>query len=194
MAEKEEFTPQWSEKQIQPGQYIWSVYLKSCLFRESATNGEVKPFMQLAAIVEDPPDGPEDPYTGTEVDFRIYMHAKSQGWCLYFLKKFGYSEALLANPGRPIIRRAEVAGLHGKILVNVAPDDQGLLRFDVKGFGRLGENELEERLAKKSGAAHEAAEASMDTVEVAEVIDLEADVRAEATPNLEMRSDVLDEL
>jgi hypothetical protein len=195
MAEKEEFTPAWGDsKAMAPGQYVWTVYLKSCFFRESVKDGETKPYMQIAAIVEDPPDGVEEPYNGTDFNFRVYMNPTAQGWCLYFLKKFGYNEALLANPGKPIIKRAEVAGLHGKVLVNVTSDEQGMLRFDVNGFDHLGGDDLEKRAAKKNGTRGPA-EATMDTVEVPDdpVIDLEQDVK-QPTPNLESTKDSLDDL
>jgi hypothetical protein len=193
MAEREEFQPQWSEKQVEVGMHIWTVYLKNCLFRESVKEGETKPYMLLDAIVEDPPNGQPDPHTGTEFNFRIYLNPRAQSWCLYFLKKFGYPEELLAS-GKPTIRRNEVAGLHGKVLVNVAPDESGMLRFDVKGFDHLGGDELEKRLAGKPKNGQP--EVNEATVEVPDspVVDLEEDIK-QATPNLESQAqDALDDL
>lgn len=197
MAEKEEFTPQWGEKQVVAGEYIWTVYLKSCFFRESIKDGETKPYMQIAAIVEDPPDGPEEPFNGTDFNFRVYMNPTAQGWCLYFLKKFGYNEALLANPGKPIIKRAEIAGLHGKVLVKVTEDTQGgMLRFDVNGFDHVGGTDLEQRQQKKNGAAARSTdEHAMDTVEVPDnPIDLEADIKGQVDSNVEAANNALDDL
>lgn len=194
MAEKEEFTPQWSERQLEAGQYVWTIYVKNCVFRESVSNGEQKPYAQLDVIVEDPPDGPEDPHTGTEFSFRVYLNPRAQGWALYFLKKFAYNETLLANPAAPKLLRKEIVGLHGKVWVNVAPDDSGMLRFDVRGFDHLGGNELEKRMAGKPKNGQP--EVNEATVEVPDspVVDLEEDIK-QATPNLESRvQDALDDL
>jgi hypothetical protein len=186
MAEREEYTPQWGENTVVAGQYVWTVYLKSCVFRESVKDGEKKAYMQISAIVEDPPDGPEEPLNGTDFSFRVYMNQKAQGWCLYFLKKFGYKPELLGDGSRPpIIKRAEVAGLHGKVLVNVTAGDQGMLQFDVNGFDSLGGDELEKRLAAKRNGAGPAQEKQEATLPAADnqVTDLEADVKQTAVPD-----------
>lgn len=183
MAEKEEYSPDWGDsKQVVAGEYIWTVYIKSCSFKESVSNGESKPYMLIGAIVEDPPDGPEEPMNGVDFDFRIYLNPKSAWKCIWFLKKFDYPLQYLANESKPVLKRQEIMGLHGKVLVKVEAGETGYLNFYVNGFDHVGGVELEEKRAKKNN--QQAPADATGTIEPPEnVIDLEADVPK--TPNLE---------
>lgn len=199
MAERDEFKPDWGGPKVKEGMFIWCVFIKSCVFKESVSGGESKPYMLISVIVGDPP-GAKDPMAGIEFEFRIYLHQKSAGWCIYFLRKFGYPDELLKDEDHPIIRRKEVAGLWGKVLVNVK-QNEAYLNFDVKGFARLhGDDSLEKRLNTMSGASgaanHSHEETSFEAPD-SPAVDLEADVKAaSATPNLESPAtqDSLDEM
>lgn len=197
MAERDEFTPKWDGPRFVPGTFIWTVYVKACVFREGVSQSETRPYMDIRVLVEDPPDGPEEPMNGAEMDFKIWLHQKAAGWCLYFLKKFDYPAEMLADEHRPIIRRQEVVGLHGKVLVNVKEGENGFLLYDVKGFDHLSGNELEKRVASKAnGTPRE--EASVNTMDITETaIDLQADLKSsppteQAAPEQQSIKDFVD--
>lgn len=194
MTEKEEFQPQWGNtKQVTPGEFIWTVYVKSCVFKEGVSGGESKPYMVIEVIVEDPPDGPEEPFNGTVFDFRVYLNPKSAWKCLWFLKKFDYPTQLLADENRPIIRKKEVVGLHGKVLVKIEQTDSGYLNFYANGFDHVGGTDLEQRQQKKNGAQQPSDTRTIDTVEAPEnFIDLEQDVKSD--PIIEATNNALDDL
>lgn len=193
MAEQEEYKPEWSGKEVSAGTYIWTVFINDCLFREQNKDGEKKPYMQIEAVVVPPTKDAVEPMAGTEFGFRVYMNPKAKGWCVYFLKKFGYDEALMKDAQKPIIRRNAVAGLYGKVLVNVTTDDQGMLRYDVKGFDHVGGDDLEKKLAKTNGGGPAEAALSGGGIDAPEqVIDLQADVQG--TPNMDSEPDAIEDL
>ena len=139
--------------------YIWVVFVKSCEFRDLERE---KPYMRIEAMVE------EGDHAGFGLDFRIYVHAKSRSWATWFLKRFGYPEELL-DSGQPTLRRREIEGLHGKVHVEVEVDGRGFLRFNAKGFDRIGGTELEDRLAKQQKV----------TIGTTPEVDIMADVKGE---------------
>ena len=57
----------------------------------------------------------------------------------------------MLDSGQPTLKRREIEGLHGKVHVEVEVDEHGFLRFNAKGFDRIGGTELEDRLAKQRG-------------------------------------------
>ena len=137
----DEFKPKWSDPIVEPGSYIWVVFVKSCEFRDLERE---KPYMRIEAMVE------EGDHAGFLFEWRVYVHAKSRSWATWFLKRFGYPEELL-DSGQPTLKRREIEGLHGKVHVEVEVDEHGFLRFNAKGFDRIGGTELEDRLAKQRG-------------------------------------------
>lgn len=146
----EEFSPDWGSEEGEPdaGWYVWNVFVKSMQFKDTEP-GKEKPFMLIHCLVEDPPDGAPSPNSGYGFSFRVYIHKKSRGWAFYFLKKFGYNPELLADTERPQLKKHEVEGLHGKLLVNVTLNENtGTTNIDVKGFDQIDGKELEEKMAK----------------------------------------------
>jgi hypothetical protein len=86
-----------------------------------------------------------------------------------------------------------VAGLYGKVWVNVTTDDQGMLRYDVKGFDAVGGDDLEKRLAKQGGTGPAEAALAGGGIDAPEqVIDLQADVQG--SPNMDSEPDAIEDL
>ena len=162
MTGEQDFTPEWTDDQdIKPGLYIWPVYVKACAIKDRAKD---KPYALLHVIVEDF-EKKECPQHNFEFDFRVYLHNKSKGWCIYFLSKFDYPEELFKGKPAPIVRASEIEGLHGQLLVQAALTDAQFLQIDVKGFDHIDGKELPDKLkalAKKQTENGGQEESSID--------------------------------
>jgi hypothetical protein len=137
----EEFTPTWGQE-VPPGLYFWSIRIWDVELPKAEME---KPFLNLFFEVIDgaPPEGFKN-------SFRLYITPNGKRWALWFLRKFGYPEELLGD--QPVIRKAALIGLTGKIQAEVTDDAYGF-KLDVKGFERLDETELEERIRRKEEVA-----------------------------------------
>ena len=105
--------------------------------------GEEKPYINVHVIVT---DGPHERFQFT---FRAYMHFVAEKWLKYWLKKFSYPYELL-DQEPPVIKLEKIIGLTGQVLVQAydgGQAEEGILQFDVKGFGRPIDPELEARWA-----------------------------------------------
>src|SRR5271170_5359116 len=157
----DEYIPAWAENpaaDIPTGTYFWAIHVWDV---ELPNVDAAKPYVNLFYSVV---GGPQDGYKHS---FRLYITPAAKSWALWFLRKFGYPEELLGD--KPIIRKSALVNLAGKIQVEVYRDDYGL-KFDVKGFERLNETELEDRLKAKE-------ERPFDLVEDEPVIDVNADMQ-----------------
>lgn len=158
----EEYTPNWDQGvgEIPTGTYFWEILVWDVELPKAEMP---KPYIKLFyKVLTDPP------VEGYKNSFRLYITPAAKTWALWCLRKFGYPEELLGDS--PIIRKTALIGLRGKIQVEVFPDEYGL-KHDVKGFERIGETELEERLKKR-----EEVTIPQDDVPV---IDINADVKNE---------------
>jgi hypothetical protein len=157
----DEYTPPWEEDpamDVPPGTYFWPIHVWSV---ELPAPDAPKPYVNVFYAVV---GGPQDGYKNS---FRLYITPAAKNWALWFLRKFGYPEELLGD--KPIIRKAALIDLTGKIQVEVYRDEYGP-RFDVKGFERLTETELEDRLKAKE-------EQALPFKEEEPVIDINADLK-----------------
>lgn len=145
MPDNDEIRPNW-DKSNQPkvGIYIWTLKVLKATSRDPNSS---KPFVLLHFQVL------SGDYLGHEFDGRLYYNQKSEKWCRYFLKKFKYDSKLLEGDS-PVIKLGAILGLSGKarVEVTIKKDEQSGEEFineDLKGFERLEETELEEKLEKE---------------------------------------------
>lgn len=139
----DEYTPNWDDgpNEIPTGTYFWEIQV----WEVELPNPEVvKPYIKMFYRIA---SGPQQ---GIKNSFRLYITPAAKNWALWCLRKFGYPEELLG--ASPVIRKSALLGLAGKIQVEVYMDDRGL-QYDVKGFERLGETELEDRLKRREEVA-----------------------------------------
>lgn len=158
----DEFTPNWDAEAVDDpacGSYVWPVTIWQAELPPANTGK--KPYIKLFYIVN---GGQFDQFKNS---FRIYINPEAKVWALWFLKKFNYPEELLTGK-QPVIRRTAFNGLTGKILVEVFEDPQYGKKFEVKGFSRLDELDLE----KKVAPPEETIEPSIDINADAEEADL----------------------
>ena len=156
----EEIIPAWmDEVRLEPGTYVWTVAVEACEFRDLEHE---KPYANLSCIVI------EGEQAGYKFDYRLYVNQKARSWAMYFLKKFDYPEGLLAE-AKPILRRAALVGLQGKMLAEVGNDPRWGLQINIKAFDHTLGTEIEDRLNKKS-------EVTLSK-QTEPVIDLEQDVK-----------------
>ena len=146
MAEMDEFTPKdWAEVKIEPGKYPFVVEVKRCTFRDT---DKEKPFMVIVFIVL------EGDKAGFEFRTSVYISKKAEWRARYFLKKFDYDPALLEQQP-PLLKKAKIEGLRGKVLVEVSVDNFGMIKAEVKKFDHLGGDEIEKELGKQVGSQEE---------------------------------------
>ena len=136
----EDYTPAWGQE-VAPGTYFWSIHVWDVELPKPETE---KPFLTIFFEVV---GGEHD---GFKNSFRLYITPNAKRWALWFLRKFGYPDELLGD--QPVIRKAALIDLAGKIQVEATEDAYGF-KLDVKGFERLNESELEERLKHKDEVA-----------------------------------------
>lgn len=135
----DEYTPNWEQgtEEIPTGTYFWEILVWDVeLPKQEMEKPYVKMFYKVLT---------EPPAEGYKNSFRLYITPAAKNWALWCLRKFGYPEELLG--ASPILRKSALIGLRGKIQVEVYPDALGQ-RYDVKGFERIGEMELEDRLKR----------------------------------------------
>lgn len=173
MAEMEDYSPNWEGPTIGPGKYIFAVDVKKCGFMDTTKE---KPFMKLEVEVND------GPYKGIAFDFRVYIHKKSQTWCVFFLSKFGYPEELFRNTEAPKLRKSQIEGLSGKVLVEVEEDNSGFLRFNVKKFDHADGHEIEDWMEKEAKKGEQADLPARSDSEPAATIDVNQDVQGQPGP------------
>jgi hypothetical protein len=170
MAEMDEFTPKdWAEVKLDPGKYCFSVEVKHCTFRDT---DKEKPFMVIVFIVL------EGEKVGFEFDDRVYISKKAEWRARYFLKKFDY-DAVLLERQPPLLQKAKIEGLRGKVLVEIAVDNFGMLKTEVKKFDHINGDEIEKELGKQVGSQEELPLQTATDAEPTREIDLNADVAAE---------------
>jgi hypothetical protein len=173
MAEMDEFRPNsWTPVEIKEGKYVFSVKVKKCTFRDT---DKEKPYMQVVFLVM---GGDKD---GLEIDTRIYISKAAEWRARYFLKKFDYPADLLEQQP-PILRKAKIEGLEGKILVEFALDNFDMLKADVKKFDHINGDDIEKEMAKQAGKQEELPLGSGTDAEPQREIDLNADVAGQAAP------------
>lgn len=173
MGEMEDYSPNWEGPTIGPGKYVFAVDVKKCSFMDTTKE---KPFMKLEVAVN------EGPYQDFTFDFRVYIHKKSQTWCVFFLSKFGYPEELFRNTEAPKLRKTEIEKLSGKVFVEVEEDNSGFLRFNVKKFDHAGGHEIEDWLEKEAKKAEQTELPARSDSEPATSIDVNQDLREEPAP------------
>jgi hypothetical protein len=172
MAEMDEFRPNsWTPVEIQEGKYVFSVRVKKCTFRDVDKD---KPYMQVVFLVL---GGDKD---GLEIDTRIYISKAAEWRARYFLKKFDYPAELLEQQP-PILRKAQIEGLEGKILVEYASDNYDMLRADVKKFDHINGDDIEKEMAKQAGKQEELPLGTGTDAEPQREIDVNADVTGQGT-------------
>jgi hypothetical protein len=160
----DEYIPTWDQgpNEIPAGIYFWEI----TVWDVELPNPEMeKPYVKMFYKVTVGDLG------GYKNSFRLYITPAAKSWALWCLRKFGYPEELLGES--PIIRKSALINLQGKIQVEVYEDERGL-KYDVKGFERLGETELEDREKRHQ-------EFSLGAQDEVPVIDINADVVAEDT-------------
>jgi hypothetical protein len=180
MAEMDEFTPKdWVDVKIEPGKYGWTVEVKKCTFRNT---DKEKPFMKIGFVVL------EGDKAGFEFDDDVYITKKAEWRVRYFLKKFDYDPVLLERQP-PLLQKAKIEGLRGKVLVEISTDNFGMLKTEVKKFDHLGGDEIEKELGKTSGSQEELPLHPATDAEPTREIDLNADVAGEqqAAPQEEVQ-------
>jgi hypothetical protein len=126
------------------GVYIWPVKVMSADYYDVRTD---KPFILLRVTIEDT-ETRQSEFAGFSFDFRLYVNKNSEGWARWMLKKFGYPDEAGLSAKKPSIRRSLIVGLLGEVIVWVRVKGN-YLNFDVKGFQRPGEDELEKNILPK---------------------------------------------
>jgi hypothetical protein len=170
MADTEDFQPDWGGIEVKPGKYILEVQVKTVIFRDV---DKEKPFMSVTFLTI---DGDKK---GFEFENRVYVNKKAEWRTRYFLKKFDYPVELLEGD-TPVLRKKQIEGLQGKVLVDFTEDNYGMLRPDVKAFDHINGTELEEKLAKERAAEDQLPLTGAGTdAEPTTAIDVNADVRQE---------------
>lgn len=163
----DDFIPNWDEPlpidtpavaEPPDGMYVWPIKVWEV---EMPKAGSEKPFLNIFYIVTD------GPFQHFKSSFRLYITAAAKTRVLWFLRKFEYPAELLPEGGTPLLRRTAIIGLTGKALAEVDHGSPYAKKIDFKGFERIGETELEEKIAPKE-------EESIPT------IDIHADAQAEA--------------
>lgn len=129
----EDYIPPWGQE-VPAGTYFWSIHVWDVELPKPETE---KPFLTIFFEVV---GGEHD---GFKNSFKLYITPNAKRWALWFLRKFGYPDELLGD--QPVIRKAALIDLAGKIQVEATEDNYGF-KLDVKGFERLNETELEDRL------------------------------------------------
>jgi hypothetical protein len=160
MTEQDDFIPPWLDQKPQeltPGTYVWSVSVSTAKFQDQERE---KPYVKIDLDIMG------GPFTGYKFPFRLYLTKAARGWAMYFLRKFEYPTELI-ECAQPVIRASAIVGLTGKVWVEVADSELGL-QFNVKGFERNNETELEDKLTPKQEIVLESTEP---------IVDLEADIK-----------------
>lgn len=173
MAEMDEFRPKdWVPIEIEPGKYVLQVEVKKCTFKDTEKE---KAYMQIVFIVIG------DDKKGFEFDERVYISKKAEWRARYFLKKFDYPTELLEQQP-PILKKAKIEGLSGKILAEATMDNFGMLKIEVKKFDHINGDEIEKELAKDSGTQDQLPlQGTTTDAEPTREIDVNADLSAEDT-------------
>jgi hypothetical protein len=166
----DDFVPNWDAQAVgdpPPGTYVWEIRIWDI---ELPIPGVSKPYLNLFYVVQ---GGEYDQFKNS---FRLYLTQNAKTWALWFFRKFGYPEELLSGPS-PVVRKSAIHGLGGKIHVEVDGDG----RFNVKGFERIGETELEDKLWPKPESEEPlpSIDINADSEEV--VVDIDFLDQAEAT-------------
>src|SRR5271157_1857023 len=99
-------TPKWP-KPPPEGVYVWLVEIKKVVFN---TENDEKPYMRWHTVVL---EGAQKDYP---FDFSVYYSVRAAKWCRYALLKFGYPKELL-DTDNPVLRKREIEGKRGKVLV-----------------------------------------------------------------------------
>lgn len=162
LSEQEDFLPAWLDDkpaELTPGSYIWTIRTVAAQFKDQERE---KPYAQIDCLVLD------GQFINYQFPFRLYLTKAARNWATYFMRKFEYPAELL-EAAQPVVRRSALENLTGKVLVEVTDGEYGL-KFDVKGFSRPSESELEDKLKPKEEVKFESSEPS---------VDLEADVKGE---------------
>lgn len=181
MAEMDEFRPKtWNPIEIKPGKYVFETEVKRCTFRDTEKE---KPFMQIVFLVLN-----DNEYHGLEIDSRVYISKAAEWRARYFLKKFDYPAELLEQQP-PILKKANIEGLKGKILVEFEMDNFDMLKADVKQFDHLNGDEIEKKLAKEAGRQEELPLGSGTDAEPQKEIDVNQDVAGQRTTQVEPEPD-----
>ena len=168
--QQDDFQPDWGGIEVKPGKYILEVQVKTVIFRDV---DKEKPFMSVTFLTI---DGDKK---GFEFENRVYVNKKAEWRTRYFLKKFDYPVELMEGDA-PVLRKKQIEGLQGKVLVDFTEDNYGMLRPDVKAFDHINGQELEEKMAKERGTEDQMAlGATTDAEPSAPAIDVNADVRQE---------------
>jgi hypothetical protein len=172
MAEMDEFRPNaWTPVEMTEGRYVFSVKVKKCTFRDTEKD---KPYMQIIFLVL---GGDKD---GLEIDTRVYISKAAEWRARYFLKKFDYPAELLEQQP-PILRKGQIEGLEGKVLVEYTVDNYDMLKADIKKFDHVNGDDIEKEMAKQAGKQEELPLGSGTDAEPQRTIDLNADVQQTTT-------------
>lgn len=186
MPENDEIYPNWDKKNVPAvGVYIWTLKVLKVTSKDPSSS---KPYVLVHFQVL------SGDYLGHEFDARVYYHSKSERWCRFFLKKFGYDAKLLEGE-KPVIKLGAMVNLSGKarVEVTISKDEHSgeeYLNEDLKGFSRLEETELEEKLAKerKGLESLNSSSAAGDTLPLQP-----AEQKQESIPDLDINADIREE-
>jgi hypothetical protein len=179
MAEMDEYRPKdWVAVEIEVGKYIFSVEVKRCTFRNT---DKEKPYMTIVFQVL------EGDKEGFEFDDNVYITKKAEWRAQYFLRKFDYPIELLEKKP-PVLKKAQIEGLRGKIYVDITKDNFDMLKIEVKKFDHLNGHDIENELAKEAAKQEQL---PLSDSEPTQEIDLNADLSAEDTTATQQQESVV---
>lgn len=151
------FIPKWTgggEGTAPPkGFHIFALRVLSGEWKDTQSE---KPYANLQFVVESTKFRKSE-YAGFKFYVRQYVTEKSESMVRYFLMKFDYPEELLKDQ-RPELSMKKIIGLSGEAIVEIAEDNMGMLRFNLRGYGHHGEEGIEDKVAKIMAADAKKAE------------------------------------